>query len=423
MRSDRRFEVAWCALNLLRNYVPIYAVYALMMQQHGLTPVQISLLFILWSLSALVFEVPSGAVSDRMDRRAVLALSVFIKSAVFLLWLWQPTFAGYAVGFLLWGFGGSLWSGTAEAYLFERLAAMGATERFRSVYGMGSAAAQVGIALALFSGGWVFTFGDAVTVWISAAVGLVIGFGIPLCFDHAPRAVRRPRATSESATMVGRDELVDTLAVNVAEGSGSTASTTSSSPLRAAIVEFRDNMAVQQAALAIGLGLVFYSCFEEYLPLLFDAAGFNSPVMGFWYGACYVVRAVAMASVGRVPGLTQRLPPLTALVLAGLALAAGGGLGAVGLVIGCMLYFALNGIAEVCIVNDLQQQQSGAARATVMSLARLGILATGPVVYLGIGWLATLGSWSSTVWLVASGTTVTAALLMWRQRVRGSVGG
>ena len=109
MRSVRRFELAWCALNLLRNCPPIYAVYALMMQKHGLTPVQISLLFMLWSLSALVFEVPSGAVSDRMDRRAVLALSGCIQSAVFLLWFWQPTFADYAVGFLLWGFGGSLW--------------------------------------------------------------------------------------------------------------------------------------------------------------------------------------------------------------------------------------------------------------------------------------------------------------------------
>ena len=394
MRSVRRFELAWCALNLLRNCAPIYAVYALMMQKHGLTPVQISLLFILWSLSALVFEVPSGAVSDRMDRRAVLALSGFIQSAVFLLWLWQPTFAGFAVGFLLWGFGGSLWSGTAEAYLFERLAAIGATERFQAVYGMGSAAAQVGIALALFSGGWVFTFGDSVTVWVSVAVGLLIGFGIPLCFDRAPRALR-----------------------------GAPASAAASSPLRAAIAEFRDNIAVRQAALTIGLGLVFYSCFEEYLPLLFNAAGFDPAVMGFWYGACYAVRAVAMASVGRVPGLTWRLPPLTALISAGIALAAGGGLGAGGLVIGCMLYFALNGIAEVCIVNDLQQQQRGAARATVMSLARLGILATGPVVYLCIGWLATLGSWSSTVWLVASGTTVTAAVLMWRQRVRGPVAG
>ena len=391
MRSVRRFEFAWCALNLLRNCPPIYAVYALMMQQHGLTPVQISLLFMLWSLSALVFEVPSGALSDRLDRRAVLALSGCIQSAVFLLFFMQPTFAGYAAGFLLWGFGGSLWSGTAEAYLFERLAAFGATERFQTAYGMASASAQVGIALALFSGGWISTFGDALTVGVSVVCGVLLALAVSLGFEHAPRALRAPAAAA--------------------------------SPLRAALRDFRENAAVQQAALAIGLGLVFYSCFEEYLPLLFDEVGFDPAMVGIWYGACYAVRAVSMALVGRVPSLTRQLPPLRALVLAGVLLAAGSAFGPAGLVLACMLYFALNGIAEVCIVNDLQQQQRGDARATVMSLARLGILAAGPLVYLSMGWLATQSGWTSTVWLVAAGTSLTAALLLWLQSLRRPVTG
>ena len=415
MRSDKGFGIAWCALNLLRNCPPIFAVYALMMQSHGLTPVDISLLFILWSLSALVFEVPSGAVSDRMDRRAVLMLSSFIPSVVFLLWYWQPTLAGYAAGFLLWGFAGSLWSGTAEAYLFERLAAMGAAERFQEFYGLGSASAQVGIALALFTGGWVSTHGDAVTVWLSAAVAALVALAIPLCFGHAPHALRAPSALAETPSAAR-------LRATGIAGSGNTEVTPTRdvafSPVRAAMREFRQNTAVRQAALAIGVGLAFYSCFEEYLPLLFDAAGLNPAMMGVWYGACYAARALAMASVGRLPGLARRFPPLWSLVVSGLLLAVGGMFGTPGLIIGCMLYFALNGIAEVCIVNDLQHQQRGDARATVMSLARLGILAAQPAVYMGIGWLATIGTWISTLWFVAAGTTITAALLLGRRQVR-----
>src|SRR3954453_6910795 len=50
-----------------RDLVPLYSVYSLLFCDHGLSLGQISSLFILWSLTSLVFEVPSGARADTVD--------------------------------------------------------------------------------------------------------------------------------------------------------------------------------------------------------------------------------------------------------------------------------------------------------------------------------------------------------------------
>jgi hypothetical protein len=174
---------------------------------------------------------------------------------------------------------------------------------------------------------------------------------------------------------------------------------------------------IRHMALAIALGLVYFGCFEEYVGLLFTDIGLSLTAMGVWYAVCYGVRAAAMALAPRFAP-----DPLLVLVVAGIALLPGCVLGTPVLLVGsCIVYFALNGVAEVRIVTILQNEQSGNARATVMSLARLGILASGPLVYVASGELAGSSGWIAAAWLAAIGTTLTAvALRLMAPRVRAA---
>ena len=123
----------WYLISFVREVVPIFSVYALMMQAHGEGPMQISALLIVWSVAAFVFEVPTGTLGDRFPRRNVLAASRFVQALAFVVWLAFPSFWGYAVGFALWGLAGSLWSGTNEALLYESLSERGEQHRFDEV--------------------------------------------------------------------------------------------------------------------------------------------------------------------------------------------------------------------------------------------------------------------------------------------------
>jgi MFS family permease len=357
--------------------MPIFPVYAVMMQASGLSPMEVSALFIVWSVAAFVFEVPTGTVGDRFPRRKVLAVSRLIQALAFIVWWAFPSFSGYALGFVVWGLAGSLWSGTNEALLYEELTERGEGRRFDEVYGRGQAVATLGIAGGLASGGLLATFGYALPLALSAALTIVVAIFVLVWFGDPPPALRETDSAERRA------------------------------PFRAALHDFATRSMIRHMALAIALGLVYFGCFEEYVGLLFTDIGLSLTTMGIWYAVCYGVRAAAMALAPRFAP-----DPLIVLVVAGIALLPGCVLGTPVLLVGsCIAYFALNGVAEVRIVTILQNEQSGTARATVMSLARLGILASGPLVYVASGELAGSRGWIAAAWLAAIGTTLTAAAL------------
>src|SRR5918997_7222738 len=114
--------VTWA---LLADVVPLYPLYALLFPARGLSVAQISALFAIWSAVGLLAEVPSGALAARSSRRSCLVAAGILQATAYVGWLLLPGFAGFALGFALWGFGGSLVSGAKEALLYDGLDAAG----------------------------------------------------------------------------------------------------------------------------------------------------------------------------------------------------------------------------------------------------------------------------------------------------------
>jgi len=85
-----------------RDLVPLYSVYSLLFADNGVSTGQISTLFIIWSLTSFVFEVPSGAWADTIDRRLLLVLSAVIYAVGFSAWIVVPTYAGFATAVSCW---------------------------------------------------------------------------------------------------------------------------------------------------------------------------------------------------------------------------------------------------------------------------------------------------------------------------------
>ena len=92
---------------------------------------QISTLFIIWSVTSFLVEVPSGAWADTVDRRHLLVLSAVVYAAAFSSWLVWPTFAGFALGFVLWGVSGALMSGHLRVAALRRAGRRGRGGRVR----------------------------------------------------------------------------------------------------------------------------------------------------------------------------------------------------------------------------------------------------------------------------------------------------
>ncbi|MFR9804675.1 MFS transporter [Pseudonocardia sp. RS010] len=379
-----RLVVGWA---LLADAVPLYPLYALFFAEHGMSGAEISALFAIWSVTGLVAEVPSGALSDRFPRRRVVAAGGVLQAAAYALWLLAPGFPGFAAGFVLWGVGTSLFSGTVEALVYEALAAAGAAARYAGVRGLVTAAghaAQVPSAAAATV--LVATGGYALVGW--ASVGTCLAAAVLTCaFPDPPRAgpaagppEDHPAETAEELTYR------QTLRVGLAEAVGSRV-------VRGALLA---------AALVGGVDAL-----EEYFPLI---VGQQETVALVAVPGLLVLVALAGALGAALGGRARRLRGrgLAALVVpAAAALLVAGHGGALGL--GALgAYYALQQCAQVVTDTRVQERLSGRARATSTSVSALGTEAVALAVFVAWG----LGGTTA----VAVGVLALAPVLWWLLR-------
>ncbi|MGX5657506.1 MFS transporter [Geodermatophilus nigrescens] len=327
--------MAWTALSGL---APVYPLYALLFLDTGLTEPQVSALFALWSLTALVAEVPTGVLADRWSRRGALVLGGVLEAAGFVLWTVTPGLPGFAAGFVVWGVGGALVSGAAEALVYDGLAAAGAEDAYVRVNGaMTAAELLVQVPTAVLAGLLVQAGGYALVGWASvgtclAAAGLATRFPEP------------PRTADDDGPEV---------------------------PLRTAVGTALRRPGVLLAVAAVAL-LGSLDAIEEYFPLMARDQGVPTAVVPAAVLLVALTGAAGAALAGRAARLPSRALPL--LLLASAVLLAAGaladGLPAVAAVaVSYGLYLAVLVVGEA----RLQERLPAAVRATVTSVAGLGI--------------------------------------------------
>ncbi|MGY1771818.1 MFS transporter [Blastococcus sp. SYSU D00813] len=336
--------MGWTAL---AGLVPYYPLYALLFLDTGLTQAEVSALFALWSVTGFLAEVPAGVLADRWSRRGALVLSGGLEAAAFALWTASPTPASFAAGFVFWGVAGALVSGTAEALVHDGLAARGAAEEFPRVHGWTTAAellVQVptaGLATVLFAAG-----GYELVGWVSVAI----------CLAAAALALRFPAAPPADPDD-GEDAVPLRRALGVA--------------LR------RPGLRLVVVAVAVLGGL---DALEEYLPVMAGDWGVPAAAVPT------VVLAAAMAGAlgAALGGRAARLPATAllwmlaaaAVLLAGAAVwARPAAMVAVAAAYG--LYLCVLVVAEA----RLQERITGRYRATLTSVAGLGIELTSLLVF------------------------------------------
>ena len=138
--------------SFVSNALVIYPLYAIMFTERGgLSVGDVSILFAIWTAAALIFEVPTGLVADKYPRKHVLISGELINAGAFLIWLFLPTFFGYAAGFVLWGAAYALKSGAYQALVYDELASDGQSREYTKMMSRIKAAEFSGMLLAFIS--------------------------------------------------------------------------------------------------------------------------------------------------------------------------------------------------------------------------------------------------------------------------------
>ncbi|MFD8253755.1 MFS transporter [Streptomyces werraensis] len=352
----RRLTTTLYGYSFLEEFVLLYPVYALLFSDAGLSVWQISSLFALWSVTAVVLEVPSGAWADAVSRRLLLVVGPLLTGAGFALWVLVPSYAAFAVGFVLWGTGGALCSGAMEALVYDELERGGASDRYARVLGRARAAGLVAVMAAMGLAGPVLAWGG------HAAVGAA---SVLVCLLTSVTALRFPEHRTARA----------------AERRGWGVA------LRAGLGEARRDRSVRGALLLVPAVAAVWGALDEYTPLLVREAGVADVAVPWvllviWGGA---TAGSLLAGEGERFG-TGGL----ALLLGGggLALAVGAVAGTVAGLLLVAVAFGAFQAATVLAEARLQHRIESTGRATLTSVAGLGTEVVTLTVFAGYAVIA-----------------------------------
>ena len=377
-------------LAFVDEFGPVYAVYTLWFNDNGISTSQVSTVFLLWAAIALAFEVPSGALADRVDRRRLLAAAFLIRALGISLWFVWPTYTGVLIGASLWATHSALASGAWEALIHDELTAIGQARHYPTVMARISQSSNLGVAAGTVLGAGLLQFdvGLSALGWLTVAA-------------HAGSITLV--ATLPDARWVARGDEGDHSAV--------WSYATWWATLRQGVAHARHTPLVAKliavGALQEGLFLI-----DDYLPLVARARGgadSNVPIL------------VLVVWIGLLCGgeLSARRPDLASRVL-GTMVIAGSVVMAVALLSDrfwplALIAFGYGSLEAAWIATDarLQARTPSATRATVTSVRGFGSASIAMAAFVMIGVLSD-GDDPTRGLLVALAATALAGVLIIR---------
>ncbi|SEG76487.1 Predicted arabinose efflux permease, MFS family [Nonomuraea solani] len=337
----------------LSEFLLIYPVYTLLFTDTGITVAETSSLFVIWSLTGMLLEIPSGAWADTVSRRLLLVLGPLLAGLGFAAWIVFPSYWAFALGFVLWGAYEALVSGAYEALAYEELERRGQAHRYATVMGRATSVSLVATASAIGLAVPVFAAGGYPAIGVATVLACV------LC---AVTAMTLPEHRARGAAGEGRY-----LAI-----------------LREGIAQTRADRGVLRAVLVVAFVTAIWGALEEYVPFLAAEAGVAQTtipllILLVWVGA---------TAGGLLAGPAERLPArayAVLIALAAVAMGAGAVSGHVAGFVPIAVAFGAFQLAGVLADVRLQGRITGPARATVTSVAGLGTNVVTLAVYTAYG--------------------------------------
>ena len=378
------------AYRFLDTLVLIFPFYTVMFAEAGLTPIQIGLALAAWSLTAIILEIPTGALADRVSRRWLLLVAQLIRGFGFLLWFLIPGFWGFLAGLVLWGVKTALVSGTFEALLFDELKAEGREHHYAQAFGWAQTGRFVGVMTSALGAAAIADAGYPMLCLISAATA-VLGAASALLLPPAPAALVMRKVHPVQRMRAGVAEAVT----------------------RPGVLPILLFIAGMQALLA--------AC-EDYWPIFAQQVGLKSAQIALFVAAMGAAQAIGASVAHRIP-LAHRAALHGLVALGGCCLIAAAATfqpWSVGLAV---VFTGLCRIADVQADARFQHALSGEARATVASVKGFASQCAIMLLILNFGLMAQFSDYRMAFLAHGVGLTLLGlGYVMWSLRSPASAG-
>lgn len=132
------------------KFLLLTPVYAIFMQENGLSDLQLSTMFIISSVATILGQMPITVITNRIGQRWSMITGQFLKIIAVLLWLIYPTYMGFVIGMALWGVQAGFRSVAFEGLVYDSVLASGHRNEYSKILGRKSTYESIGTALSAF---------------------------------------------------------------------------------------------------------------------------------------------------------------------------------------------------------------------------------------------------------------------------------
>ncbi len=171
----------------LRNGVFFFApIYVFFLSNKGLSILQIMNILAIYSITIVLFEIPSGAVADIIGRKKTYALGMLLMWSGAIAYLFVNTYLGFIFAEIIYAVGLALQSGANTALIYDTLKNLKQEKDFKKIQGKAHGIGLIMMAFASLFAGWIYSINVNFPVILSS-ICLFIGFFIAISFKEPNR--------------------------------------------------------------------------------------------------------------------------------------------------------------------------------------------------------------------------------------------
>lgn len=162
------------AIRFFYNLIPAYVIERLFWEERGMTIQMVVYAEIIFAITVVLLEVPTGIIADKWGRKHMIVLSALLGCCEFLILVYATEFWHFALVVFLAAIGSSASSGAENALLYDSLLSARKEQSFEKYLGRLNALDISSIMLAALCGSLLADrFGYAFNYWISFVSMLV----------------------------------------------------------------------------------------------------------------------------------------------------------------------------------------------------------------------------------------------------------
>ncbi|KKI91563.1 MFS transporter [Bacillus sp. SA1-12] len=155
-------------IRFFQSLIPAYVIERLFWEQRGMTIQMVVYTEIIFAITVVFLEVPSGIMADKWGRKNMILLGSLLEASMFLILIFATDFWHFAAAIFLSGIARSAWSGAENALLYDSLLLNGKEHLFEKYLGRLNVFDITAAILAAVSGSFLasmFTF--EINYWLS----------------------------------------------------------------------------------------------------------------------------------------------------------------------------------------------------------------------------------------------------------------